>query len=286
MWKTGAGKLALALHTCGTILPFFQGPKRIGRSFMQSLIHEAEQADGFGREFVIKARTVAHKFEIPVEWLLAAMSWETTQYAAYHPKTGAWGTNATDAGGGLIGFTPFSAALKAMTPLQQLDHVEPYLKNTIKNFKIATPFESPEEFYCVIYAPGIRGKPESYTWSYMGTTYVKKTQMDIYRKKHLAKYDMPKTGDDLDDAGDGTDGSFLWWAPGQKKQIGWAKTTDGNVPVYSGPGRSNGVVSFLPLSGTRVQVLDQEQSGDIIDGNAKWDRIAKGYVSDSQIAFE
>jgi hypothetical protein len=42
----------------------------------------------------------------------------------------------------------------------------------------------------------------------------------------------------------------------------------------------------LALLGTRVQVLDQIQSGDIIDGNAVWDRISAGYVSDSQIAFE
>jgi hypothetical protein len=253
-------------------------------SVMPSFISEAEQKQGFGHEFVAKSRTVAHKFDIPVEWLLAAMSWETTQYIAYHPDTGTWGTNTSDAGGGLIGFTPFSADLKKMTPIEQLDHVGPYLQRVIKNFKIATPFESPEEFYCVIYAPGIRGKPESYTWQYLGKTYTKKTQMDIYRG-FLGRYQMPQTGDDMDED-DTSDGSFLWWAPGQKKRIGWAKTTDANVQVYSGPGRTNSVVAMLALLGTRVQVLDQIQSGDIIDGNAVWDRIPAGYVSDSQIAFE
>ncbi|HYM79210.1 MAG TPA: hypothetical protein VE377_24760 [Candidatus Dormibacteraeota bacterium] len=248
---------------------------------MKSFIHEAEQARGVGAAFVVKARTVADKLDIPVEWLLAAMSWETTQYAAYHPDTNSWARNTSDGGGGLVGFTPFTPALAAKAPIDQLDDVENYLRNTIKNFKIPTPFASPEDFYCVIYAPGISGKPDSYTWSYMGTTYTKGTQMGIYRG-FLGRYDMPKTGDDLE----GTDDSFLWWAPGEKKQVGWAKTTDANVPVRSGPARSYNTVSWLPLSGTRVQVLDQTRSGDIIDGNAKWDRIAAGYVSDTQIAFE
>lgn len=247
---------------------------------MLSLIHEAEQAPGVGAAFVIKARTIADKFDIPVEWLLAAMSWETTQYTAYHPKTNTWARNTQDGGGGLIGFTPFSDTLAKMTPVDQIDHVEPYLRNTIKNFKIPTPFASAEDFYCVIYAPGISGKPDSFTWTYQGVKYVKKERMDVYRG-HLARYDMPQTGDDLQ----GTDAAFLWWAPGQKKQVGAAKTTEGNVPVYSGPGRSYSVASWLPLSGTSVQVLDQILSDDIIDGNAKWDRIAAGYVSDTQISF-
>jgi hypothetical protein len=248
---------------------------------MLSLIHEAEQARGVGPEFVMKARTIADKFDIPVEWLLAAMSWETTQYKAYHPETGTWARNTLDGGGGLIGFTPFSPTLAKMTPAEQIDHVEPYLRKTIKDYKIPTPFASPEDFYCVIYAPGISGKPDTYTWSYKGQTYVKKDRMDIYRR-HLAKYDMPQTGDDLD----GTPDSFLWWAPGQKKQVGSAKTTDSNVPVYAGPSRSYNVVSWLPMSGTGVQVLDQIRSGDIIDGNAIWDRIPAGYISDTQIAFD
>lgn len=248
---------------------------------MKSFIHEAELAPGVGPAFVVKSRTIADKFDIPVEWLLAAMSWETTQYSAYHSDKGTWARNTTDAGGGLVGFTPFTPALAAKAPIDQLDDVEIYLRNTIKHYKIPTPFASPEDFYCVIYAPGISGKPDTYTWDYMGTTYTKGKQMGIYRG-FLNRYDMPQTGDDLQ----GTDDSFLWWAPGLKKQVGWAKTTDGNVPVRSGPGRSYDVVTWLPLSGTRVQVLDQTLAGDIIDGNAKWDRISSGYVTDTQIAFE
>jgi len=51
-------------------------------------------------------------FGVPVEWLLAAMSWETSQYKAYHAGNGGSAphrsTNTSDAGGGLIGFTPFT----------------------------------------------------------------------------------------------------------------------------------------------------------------------------------
>jgi hypothetical protein len=252
---------------------------------MKSFIHEAEQAKGVGPEFVVKARTIADKFDVPVEWLLAAMSWETTQYTAYNPEKLTngfhWARNTSDGGGGLVGFTPFPSNIAAKTPVEQLDDVEIYFRNTIKHFKIPSPFASPEDFYCVVYALGISGKPDSYTWTYLGKTYTKKTQLDIYRG-FLGRYDMPATGDDLQ----GTEGSFLWWAPGQTKKVGWAATTDANVPVRSGPGRSYDVVTWLPLSGTRVQVLDQTLAADIIDGNAKWDRISSGYVTDTQIAFK
>lgn len=247
---------------------------------MKSLIHEAEQAPGVGAQFVSKARTVADKLDIPVEWLLAAMSWETTQYNAYHVDTGTWARNTTDGGGGLVGFTPFTPSLQKKTPFEQLDDVETYLRNTIKNFKIPTPFASAEDFYCVIYAPGISGKPDSYSWTYQGTTYVKKERMDVYRG-HLAKYDMPETGDELD----GADGSFLTWAPGETKKIGWAKTTDDNVAVQAGPGRNFAVVKTL-ANGSRIQVIDQIRGAEFIEGNAKWDRIAAGFVSDSQVEFE
>ena len=64
---------------------------------MKSFLQEAEQVSGFGHEFVVKARTVAAMFGVPVEWLLAAMSWETSQYKAYHAGNGGsaphWSTN-------------------------------------------------------------------------------------------------------------------------------------------------------------------------------------------------
>ncbi len=270
---------------------------------MKSFIQEAMQHPNIGAPFVGKARTIAHKFGVPVEWLLAAMSWETSQYGAYNPNkvwdghkwidpadwNGQqpadelhWARNTSDHGGGLVGFTPLDRTKAIKTPVEQIDDVENYLRSRIRDYRIPTPFASPEDFYCVVYAPGISGKPDSYTWTYLGKTYSKKTQMDIYRG-FLARYDMPKTGDAMDD---GDDASLLWWVPGEKKQVGPAKTNAANVPVYSGPGSNFAIVSRLPLSGTSVRVLDQVRGADIIDGNAKWDRIAAGYVSDTQISFD
>jgi hypothetical protein len=243
---------------------------------MLSLIHEAEQDPNIGPQFVGIARTIAHKFGVPVEWLLAGMSWETSHYKAYNPNKVwdrnqkkwidpgdyhgdipvdemHWARNTHDGGGGLVGFTPLGRAKALKNPLQQLTDVEEYLRTRIRDFRVPTPFASPEDFYCVIYAPGISGKPDSYSWVYQGKTYSKKTQMDIYRN--------------------------------QKKQVGWAKITDVAADIRSGPGRSYGVVGCV-LRDTRVQILDQTLSGDIIDGNAKWDRIARGFISDSQVAFE
>ena len=123
-------------------------------------------------------------FGVPVEWLLAAMSWETSQYKADHAGNGGSAphrsTNTSDAGGGLIGFTPFTPAIAAKDPIGQLDDVQIYFQNTIKHFRIPTPLATPEDFYSVVYAPGISGKPDNYTWQYMGKTYTKKTQLNIY----------------------------------------------------------------------------------------------------------
>ena len=254
---------------------------------MKSFIQEAEQVSGFGHEFVVKARTVAAMFGVPVEWLLAAMSWETSQYKAYHAGNGGsaphWSTNTSDAGGGLIGFTPFTPAIAAKDPIGQLDDVQIYFQNTIKHFRIPTPFATPEDFYSVVYAPGISGKPDNYTWQYMGKTYTKKTQLNIY-SNFLKGYDMPDPpgGDEIL----GLDGSFLWWAPGQKKKTGWAKTTEGQVGVRSGPGTNFPIIQWLGLSGTRVQVSDQIRGSEMIEGSALWDKVDSGYVSDSSLAFE
>jgi len=59
--------------------------------YVKSRIHEAEQAPAVGAQFVAPARTIADKLEIAVEWLLAAVSGETTQYKAYGPDTGTRG---------------------------------------------------------------------------------------------------------------------------------------------------------------------------------------------------
>ena len=140
---------------------------------------------------------------------------------------------------------------------------------------------TPEDFYSVVYAPGISGKPDNYTWQYMGKTYTKKTQLNIY-SNFLKGYDMPDPpgADEIL----GLDGSFLWWAPGQKKKTGWAKTTEGQVGVR--PGTNVPIIQWLGLSGTRVQVSDQIRGSEMIEGTALWDKVDSGYVSDSSLAFE
>lgn len=76
----------------------------------------------------------------------------------------------------------------------------------------------------------------------------------------------------------------LWWAPGQKKKTGWAKTTEGQVGVR--PGTNVPIIQWLGLSGTRVQVSDQIRGSEMIEGTALWDKVDSGYVSDSSLAFE
>jgi hypothetical protein len=66
-----------------------------------SLSQEAERA--YGPNFVPKATAVASKLGIPLEWLLAAIYWETTHFKSKGPP---WPVNRGDKGGGLIGFTP------------------------------------------------------------------------------------------------------------------------------------------------------------------------------------
>ncbi len=117
-----------------------------------------------------------------------------------------------------------------------MDDVQIYFQNTIKHFRIPTPLATPEDFYSVVYAPGISGKPDNYTWQYMGKTYTKKTQLNIY-SNFLKGYDMPDPpgADEIL----GLDGSFLWWAPGQKKKTGWAKTRPSRGPAGAGDQRPN-----------------------------------------------
>lgn len=212
---------------------------------------------------------------------------ETSQYKAYHPGDGNsgphWSTNTSDAGGGWIGFTAFTPAIAAKASIGQLDDVRIYFQNTIKHFRIATPFAAPEDFCCVVYAPGIGGKADNYTGQYLGKTDTKKTQLDIYRNS-LKGYDMPDSpgADEIL----GRDCSFSWWARGQKKKTGWAKTTDAQIGVRTGPGTNFPIVRWLRLSGTRVQVSDQIRGSEMIAGSALWDKIDGGHVPDRSLAFE
>jgi len=75
-------------------------------------------------------------------------------------------------------------------------------------------------------------------------------------------------------------------APGQKKKTGWAKTTDAQIGVRTGPGPNFPIVQWLRLSGTRVQVSDQIRGSEMIAGSALWDKIDGGHVPDRSLAFE
>jgi hypothetical protein len=124
------------------------------------VIHETEQADWFGAEFVARARTVADLYGVPVEWLLAAISWETGGYKSYQgpdkisPSSGLhWSVNASDKGGGLFGFPNLaSRADKDWTPVQQLDSVRVYIHNWMNTLKIDS-FPSPTDFYVLVRGP-------------------------------------------------------------------------------------------------------------------------------------
>jgi hypothetical protein len=50
-------------------------------------VQEALGKRWFESPFVEKARTIAAKLGVPVEWLLAAMSLETSHYRAYRGLT-------------------------------------------------------------------------------------------------------------------------------------------------------------------------------------------------------
>ena len=144
----------------------------MGKPFLD-VIHEAEQAKWFGPEFVAKSRTVASLFGVPVEWLLAAMSWETNGYDTYwgpdklDPRSGLhWSVNPNpkDAGGGLFGFPQLASRPYAnWTPLQQLDTVQHYIQGWMKKVGIES-FPSPADFYVLVRGPLYGPSPPASCW--------------------------------------------------------------------------------------------------------------------------
>jgi hypothetical protein len=176
-------------------------------------------------------------FGVPVEWRLAAMAGKPVstrpiiQVTATLDLTGR-PTRVTRAAGGSHSL-PLPLRLQPRLQLGNWTTFGSNFQNTIKHFRIATPLATPEDFCCVVYAPGIGGKADNYTGQYLGKTDTKKTQLDIYRNS-LKGYDMPDSpgADEIL----GRDGSFSWWARGQKKKTGWAKTTDAQIGFGRGPG--------------------------------------------------
>lgn len=298
----------------------------------KSFTGEALAVTHCGSDFVNTSRIIAHKFDVPVEWLLAAMSWETTQYTAYDPVKlwvpGAvpgkkwiepaeyhgefptdllhWAHNAGDWGFGLVGFTPWpiihinplywkvgdklpdpgAQAKLRMTPLEQLKNsVEDYFRTNIRRFSIPTPFVTIEDFYCVVYSPGMSGKPDSFTVTWDHKPYNKGTQMNIFRG-WLRGYDYPKKADDTSGGADDQQPwdmpDWMKWTPGTK--WGWVKTTRIGVNIRSGPGMRFTVVRTLMGVGVRFACLDIV-TGDSVNGNTDWFKVGPSeFISGTMIA--
>ena len=119
----------------------------------------AKSAPGYGDAFITKAISIAATLGMPVDWLLAIISWETGQFAASGPPWTA--RNAKDNGGGIIGFTGVDGGgWEQMTPAQQLDLLIPYFGKWKKEYKIDS-FRTPIEAYWIVTGPlGLLMGPE------------------------------------------------------------------------------------------------------------------------------
>lgn len=138
------------------------------------LKHEATTA--YGNGFVPKALLVATRLGFPLEWLLAAIYWETTHFKANGPP---WPTNKKDGGGGLIGFTPLKGhPAEFKRPVDQLDFVEKHYRYWMTKLKI-TAFSSAEDLYLVVRGPYGIGKPDTFS---MGGGLNKGAVLKIYRQ--------------------------------------------------------------------------------------------------------
>jgi hypothetical protein len=138
-----------------------------------TLSQKAEKA--YGSDFVGKSQRVSASLAIPLDWLLAAIAWETTDFKASGPP---WPVNASDGGGGLIGFTPLKGhAAEFMGPVAQLDLVEQYYRKWMTTLKITT-FEAPDDLYLIVRGPYGIGKPDSFN---MGAGLTKKDVSRIYK---------------------------------------------------------------------------------------------------------
>jgi hypothetical protein len=138
-----------------------------------SLSSDAEAA--YGPLFVPKAQLVSVKLGIPLDWLLAAISWETTGFKAKGPT---WPTNKRDGGGGLIGFTPIKGhPAEFKGPVEQLDFVEAHYRGWMTKLKISN-FKSPEDLYLIVRGPYGIGQPDSFN---MGGGLNKGQVINIYK---------------------------------------------------------------------------------------------------------
>ncbi|MEW6209062.1 MAG: hypothetical protein AB1631_11895 [Acidobacteriota bacterium] len=268
-----------------------------------SLSSKAETA--YGYEFVRVAGEVCTRLGIPLNWLLAAICWETSQFKANGPP---WPVNKGDGGGGLIGFTPLKGhPAEFKGPVEQLPLVEQYYRKWMTTLKI-TKFQSPEDLYLIVRGPYGIGKPDSFD---MGGGINKGQVLKIYRN-YLAKEGVTSATSEFESALAGEQlsayeaksqagqagasatakaGAQPALATGQapaapfRVRKGPAKTRGTQVRIRTGPGLKNSVVRVLMASGTRINVLDQVR-GDNVNGNDIWDKIDEGYISDAYVEFE
>jgi len=108
-------------------------------------------------EFVAKVKAICAKMGFNPNWLMFCMNLETAGTMS-HTITNSIGAT------GLIQFLPSTArelgtttaALRAMTNVQQLDYVYKYL------VRYSSKFNSFEDVYCAIFYPVAIGEPDSY----------------------------------------------------------------------------------------------------------------------------
>jgi hypothetical protein len=263
-------------------------------------IYEAGQAKWFGAEFVARARTVASNFDVPVEWLLATISWETGDYTAYlgPDKVSAaglhWAVNGDpkDAGGGLFGWPHYASLTDRnwKNPVQQLDDVDSYLRSWKKTVKI-DDYKSPTDFYLTIRGPWALAKQNYNNDNFnMGVVLVDKVRnirkvitlgevRKIYWNRVNTQYGWTPT--DYPGIDNTNNTYFLSWVP--TKSV--AKTTSALVPVRSGPTTTYRVTRTVILLGTPISCLGKV-TGESVNGNTDWVMVGTNeYISGTQLLF-
>src|SRR5437588_4633540 len=223
----------------------------------------------YGSQFILTARAVSTRLAIPLDWLLAAICWETSQFKATGPP---WPVNKKDGGGGLIGFTPLKGhPAEFMGPVDQLDQVEKHYRKWMTTLRISK-FTSPEDLYLIVRGPYGIGQPDSFK---MGGGLTKGEVVKIYQD--YLRREGVATGSTSVVTAPASEPEFApSRTPGPARPFvarrGAAKTLGSQVRIRSGPGLSYPTVRFLISSGTPIIVIDQVQ-GDVVDGNDLWDKI-------------
>ena len=137
---------------------------------------EGRARKAHGDEFVSKAREIAKRLNVPFEWFLAGMGWETGGRGDPFGANLSKARNPKDGGGGLIGMPGTNPSLHK-NALGQLDDVEHYLRHHM-SLQGATRFETPEDFYVLIRGP--YGFSQAYSYP-MGDGKNKGQVLRIYR---------------------------------------------------------------------------------------------------------